>query len=141
MAIKFLTVVSFFMHLKFDNKMFSCLFYSGLFLAVCVYVAALDDVPLLRRRARPMLGATFADPWRFQANPEVYLLVAFLIGAYVYSVRVIGPRASCPTASRSSAARNIGCFAGAMALLFAASTGRSTRSARTTSTRCTCCST
>ena len=40
-----------------------------------------------------MLGATFADPWRFQANPEVYVLVAFLIGAYVYSIRVIGPRA------------------------------------------------
>ena len=48
-----------------------------------------------------MFGATFADPWRFQANPEVYLLVAFLIGAYVYSVRVIGPRAV-PPGSRSS---------------------------------------
>ena len=30
-----------------------------------------------------MLGATFADPWRFQANPEVYLLVAFLIAAVI----------------------------------------------------------
>ena len=38
-----------------------------------------------------MLGVTFADPWRFQANPEVYVLVAFLIAAYVYSIRVIGP--------------------------------------------------
>jgi putative membrane protein len=72
-----------------------------------------------------MLGATFADPWRFQANPEVYLLVVFLIGAYVYTIRVIGPRAvtvqqghSQPIVTRS----NIGCFAGAMMLLFAAST-------------------
>ena len=72
-----------------------------------------------------MLGATFADPWRFQANPEVYLLVVFLIGAYVYTIRVIGPRAvtaqqghSQPIVTRS----NIGCFAGAMVLLFAAST-------------------
>ncbi|HEY0517845.1 MAG TPA: cytochrome c oxidase assembly protein [Ilumatobacteraceae bacterium] len=68
-----------------------------------------------------MLGVAFADPWRFQANPEVYLLVAFLIGAYVYSVRVIGPRAvpvGEPVVTRS----NIGCFIGAMALLFAAST-------------------
>ena len=68
-----------------------------------------------------MLGATFADPWRFQANPEVYLLVAFLIAAYVYSVRVIGPRAV--VAGEQIVSRtNVGCFAGAMVLLFAAST-------------------
>jgi cytochrome c oxidase subunit 4 len=41
MVIKFLTVVSNFMHLKFDNKIFSWLFYSGLILAVSVYVVAL----------------------------------------------------------------------------------------------------
>ena len=41
MVIKFVTVVSLFMHLKFDNKIFSWLFYSGLFLAVFVYIAAL----------------------------------------------------------------------------------------------------
>jgi putative membrane protein len=68
-----------------------------------------------------MLGATFADPWRFQANPEVYVLVAFLIGAYVYSIRAIGPRAVAvgqPVVTRA----NIGCFIGAMMLLFVAST-------------------
>ena len=42
MIIKFVTVVSMFMHLKFDNKIFSWLFYSGLILAVLVYVAALS---------------------------------------------------------------------------------------------------
>jgi len=41
MVIKFLTVVSFFMHLKFDNKLFSWLFYTGVSLAVFVYVVAL----------------------------------------------------------------------------------------------------
>jgi cytochrome c oxidase subunit IV len=41
MAIKFVTVVSFFMHLKFDSKIFSWMFYSGLFLALGVYIAAL----------------------------------------------------------------------------------------------------
>jgi cytochrome c oxidase subunit IV len=41
MAIKFLTVVSLFMHLKFDHKLFSYLFYSGLILAILVYIAAL----------------------------------------------------------------------------------------------------
>ena len=41
MAIKFVTVVSFFMHLKFDNKIFSWMFYSGLFLAIFVYAAAM----------------------------------------------------------------------------------------------------
>jgi cytochrome c oxidase subunit 4 len=42
MAIKFVTVVSFFMHLKFDSKIFSWLFYSGLFLALFVYIVALS---------------------------------------------------------------------------------------------------
>ncbi len=41
MSIKFFMVVSYFMHLRFDNRLFSFLFYAGLFLAVGVYVAAL----------------------------------------------------------------------------------------------------
>jgi cytochrome c oxidase subunit 4 len=41
MAIKFLLVVLFFMHLKFDAKIFGRLFWAGFFLAVSVYVAAL----------------------------------------------------------------------------------------------------
>jgi len=41
MAVKFVMVVSYFMHLKFDNRLFSWLFYTGLFLAVGVYAAAL----------------------------------------------------------------------------------------------------
>lgn len=41
MAIKFVMVVSYFMHLKFDNKLFSMMFYAGLFLAVGVYSTAL----------------------------------------------------------------------------------------------------
>ena len=41
MAIKFFSVVLFFMHLKFDNRLFGMLFYTGLILAVGVYIAAL----------------------------------------------------------------------------------------------------
>ena len=41
MIVKFVIVVSYFMHLKFDNKLFSWLFYSGLILAIAVYVGAL----------------------------------------------------------------------------------------------------
>ena len=37
MVVKFIMVVSYFMHLKFDNKLFSYLFYSGLLLAIAVY--------------------------------------------------------------------------------------------------------
>ena len=37
MTVKFVTVVSYFMLLKFDNKLFTYLFYSGLILAICVY--------------------------------------------------------------------------------------------------------
>ena len=41
MVVKFGTVVSLFMHLRFDNKIFSWLFYTGLFLAIFVYTIAL----------------------------------------------------------------------------------------------------
>jgi len=41
MLIKFFSVVLFFMHLKFDNRLFSVMFYLGLGLAVAVYVATL----------------------------------------------------------------------------------------------------
>ena len=58
----------------------------------------------------------YADPWRFQLNIEVYVLVAFLVGAYVYVVRVIGPTAVEPGA-RVVTRRNVGCFVGAMVLL------------------------
>ena len=40
-----------------------------------------------------MLIVAAADPFRFQAHADVWLLVAFLTGAYVYMVRVVGPRA------------------------------------------------
>lgn len=36
-------------------------------------------------------SADLVSPWRFQAHPEVWLLVAFVFGAYFYAVRVIGP--------------------------------------------------
>ena len=41
MVAKFWTVVSYFMHLKFDNPIFSKLFYTGLFLALFVFTVAL----------------------------------------------------------------------------------------------------
>lgn len=41
MVIKFVMVVSYFMHLKFDNKMFSFMFYVGLGLALFVYIVTL----------------------------------------------------------------------------------------------------
>jgi cytochrome c oxidase subunit IV len=41
MAIKFVIIAAFFMHLKFDSKVLTRVFYSGLFLAVGVYVIAL----------------------------------------------------------------------------------------------------
>jgi putative membrane protein len=60
------------------------------------------------------------DPLAFQWHPEVWLLVGFLTGAYVYMVRVIGPRAVGP--GRPAVTRtNLVCFAGAMAVLWAAS--------------------
>jgi cytochrome c oxidase subunit 4 len=42
MAIKFVVVASNFMHLKFDDKVLTRVFYSGLVLAVFVYLVALQ---------------------------------------------------------------------------------------------------
>ena len=42
MTIKFVMVVLFFMHLKFDSRIFSFLFWSGLLLAVAVYLGMLS---------------------------------------------------------------------------------------------------
>ncbi|MGB0112428.1 MAG: cytochrome C oxidase subunit IV family protein [Ilumatobacteraceae bacterium] len=41
MVIKFFTVVGYFMHLKFDNRLFGAMFYTGLVLAVLLYTAVL----------------------------------------------------------------------------------------------------
>jgi putative membrane protein len=60
------------------------------------------------------------DPLKFQWHPEVWLLVAFLAGAYVYAVRVIGPRAV-PLGEPVVTRANLICFAGAIAVLWAAS--------------------
>ena len=64
MAIKFFVVVSYFMHLKFDNRVFNRLFYTGLFLAVGVYIVALFTFrffdSLLRRRASASLSSAAA---------------------------------------------------------------------------------
>lgn len=60
------------------------------------------------------------DPWRFQAHPQVWLLVVSLTLAYVYAVKVIGPDAvprGVPIVRRGQVA----CFAGAMVLLWFAS--------------------
>ena len=69
---------------------------------------------MIAEAANPLL-----DPWRYQAHPELWLLVGFLIGAYIYSVRVIGPQAvpSGPVVTR----RNIAAFVAAMTILWLAS--------------------
>jgi cytochrome c oxidase subunit 4 len=41
MVVKFVMVVSYFMHLKFDKRVFSVMFYTGLGIALFVYFVAL----------------------------------------------------------------------------------------------------
>ena len=65
-------------------------------------------------------AAATVDPFRFRWHPEVWLLVAFLFGAYVYTVRVIGPRAV-PAGQAVVTARQKAAFCAAMAMLWAAS--------------------
>ena len=44
MGVKFFSVVLYFMHLKFDNRLFSLMFYIGMVLAVGCYVVALASM-------------------------------------------------------------------------------------------------
>jgi putative membrane protein len=60
------------------------------------------------------------DPWRYQFHVEVWVLVAFLTGAYIYMVRSIGPHAV-PAGQPVVTRFNIGCFVAAMVLLWIAS--------------------
>ena len=60
------------------------------------------------------------DVWAFHAHPEVWVLVGSLVAAYVYAARVIGPKAV-PTGEPVVTRRQAGCFALAIALLWAAS--------------------
>ena len=48
MAIKFFMIASIFMHLKFDNKIFSFMFYTGLVLAIFVYCVFLFTFQFFR---------------------------------------------------------------------------------------------
>ena len=68
------------------------------------------------------LADTLVSPWRFQAHPEVWVLVVFLVGAWLYAIRVIGPlspevRAGEPVLTRCQA----GMFTGVIALLWLSS--------------------
>lgn len=67
-----------------------------------------------------MLLAQTVDPWKLQWHPEVWVLVAFLTGAYIYMVRVIGPKAV-PPGQAVVTRRNVGCFTAAMLMLWLAS--------------------
>lgn len=49
MAVKFVVVASNFMHLKFDDKVLTRLFYAGLLLAIGVYVVALVTFELFSK--------------------------------------------------------------------------------------------
>ena len=83
-----------------------------------------------------VLGAgRCVDPFRFQAHPEVWLLVAFLIGAYVYMVRVVGPHAVAAGQPVVTRAQRRGASSARWRCCGRPATGRSTTSASSTCTR------
>ncbi|MGA9275567.1 cytochrome c oxidase assembly protein [Ilumatobacter sp.] len=59
-------------------------------------------------------------PWAFQWHPEVWILVGFLVGAYIYMVRVIGPKAV-PEGVAPVSRHNKLAFGAAMLILWVAS--------------------
>jgi putative membrane protein len=67
----------------------------------------------------PMLAAavTYPNPWRWVPHPEVWALVLFLAGAYIYLARVIGPKAV-PAGQRPVSRKQITAFVFAVLLLW-----------------------
>jgi putative membrane protein len=63
------------------------------------------------------MSLLMVNPWRFQAHPEVWLLMLSLIGSYVYMVRVIGPKAV-PAGQRAVSTKQIVCFTAGIGLLW-----------------------
>lgn len=59
------------------------------------------------------------QPWRFQFHPEVWLLIAFVIGSYTYAIRVIGKRVQ-PSGDVVSR-KQLRAFVAAVVLLWVAS--------------------
>lgn len=67
-----------------------------------------------------VVDAVSTEPWAFQWHPEVWVLVGFLVGAYVYMVKVIGPKAV-PDGVEPVTRRNKIAFGAAMLMLWVAS--------------------
>ena len=67
---------------------------------------------MIAEAANPLL-----DPWRFQAHPEIWLLILFLIGAYTYAVKVIGPQAGVPK-DQILSRKNLMAFIGGIGLVW-----------------------
>jgi len=64
-----------------------------------------------------MFVAADADIWRFQAHPEVWLIVAVVAGFGWWVTRVLGPKAV-PAGQEVVSRRNVLCFAAAVVLLW-----------------------
>ena len=64
-----------------------------------------------------MVGEIFVDPWRYQLHLEVWLLIAFLVGSYIYVVRVLGPRAV-PAGEPIITRRQLVCFITGILIMF-----------------------
>ena len=67
---------------------------------------------MIAEAANPLLS-----PWRFQAHPEIWLLIVFFIVAYTYAVRVIGPQAGVPK-DQILSRKNLMAFIGGIGLVW-----------------------
>ena len=77
-VVKFMTSPAYFMHLKYDTALFSCLFYTGLGARRCsVLVAVLtfhfcDQLTPDQSTSEMLAQLAAANPLRFQLHPEVW---------------------------------------------------------------------
>src|SRR4051812_19917270 len=70
--------------------------------------------------AVPLPPNATANPWQWEPHPEVWFLVAGLAVAYLYMIRVVGPRAV-PAGESVVRRKQVVAFVAAMLLLWLAS--------------------
>ena len=123
MAIKFFMIVLDLHAPEVRQQIFSLMFYTGLGPGdLRVHASFLFTFQFFRQLDVMLAASTFADPWRFEPNPEVYLLVAFLDRRVHLHGAQHRARAPCRRASPWSPAASRSASSAAMLVLFVAST-------------------
>jgi len=114
-AVKFFMVGSYFMHLRFDNRVLRRLFVTGIVLAIIIYIIVFLLLGCSPAPTAPTpdadvgRGRGVGEPVGVPRPPDTWLVVVVPAFCYWYAIRRIGPRVLGPRAVVATR-RQISCF-------------------------------